>query len=96
VQVVPAGCWFGAELDDDTEREREEKEEEEEEEIDRKRRRRKEGSQLLSSSSSFSLVCCSVHPGFLQEDFEFGEREEMERLFPEHRELIRRLTKEPR
>lgn len=44
--------------------------------------------------SSFSLVGCTVSPGFDFEDFEMGKREELVALYPPHRELIERLTRE--
>jgi predicted cupin superfamily sugar epimerase len=44
--------------------------------------------------SSFALVGCTVAPGFDFDDFEMGWREELMRVFPQHRELIERLTRE--
>ena len=43
--------------------------------------------------SSFSVVGCTVAPGFDFEDFEMGEREELGARYPQHRELIERLTR---
>ncbi|HWY04431.1 MAG TPA: cupin domain-containing protein [Candidatus Acidoferrum sp.] len=43
--------------------------------------------------NSFSLVGCTVAPGFDFEDFEMGEREELGARYPQHRELIARLTR---
>ena len=43
-------------------------------------------------SESYSLVGCTVAPGFDFEDFELAEREVIQELYPEHRELIQRLT----
>ncbi len=57
--VVPAGCWFGAEI---------------------------------SGPGPYSLVGCTVAPGFDFADFEMGEREELLRGYPAQGELIRRLT----
>jgi predicted cupin superfamily sugar epimerase len=57
--VVPAGCWFGAEV----------------------------------SGESFSLVGCTVAPGFDFADFEMGNRKELLKQFPEQTEIIQRLTK---
>jgi uncharacterized protein len=42
---------------------------------------------------SWALVGCTVAPGFEFEDFELGNREELARQYPEHRELIARLTR---
>jgi predicted cupin superfamily sugar epimerase len=43
--------------------------------------------------NSFALVGCTVAPGFDFEDFEMGKREELVRIYPQHRELIERLTR---
>lgn len=43
---------------------------------------------------SYALVGCTVAPGFDFEDFEMGKREELMAAFPQHREIIRRLTRE--
>lgn len=43
---------------------------------------------------SFALVGCTVAPGFDFADFEMGKREELVRAYPQHRELIERLTRE--
>jgi hypothetical protein len=43
--------------------------------------------------NSFSVVGCTVAPGFDFEDFEMGEREELGARYPQHRELIERLTR---
>ena len=45
--------------------------------------------------ASFALVSCCVTPGFVYEDFEAGDRETMQAAWPEHRELIVRLTPRP-
>jgi hypothetical protein len=42
---------------------------------------------------SFAVVGCTVAPGFDFEDFEVGKREELLSLYPQHRELIERLTR---
>ena len=44
--------------------------------------------------NSFSVVGCTVAPGFDFEDFEMGKREELDERYPQHRELIERLTRE--
>ena len=59
--VVPAGCWFGAEV---------------------------------SGDGSYALVGCTVAPGFDFADFEMGDRAALLQQYPEHGEMISRLTKE--
>lgn len=44
-------------------------------------------------SGDFTLVGCTVSPGFSFEDFEMGNKEILTSSFPEHTELINRLTK---
>ena len=43
---------------------------------------------------SFAVVGCTVAPGFDFEDFEMGKRAELVATYPEHREVIERLTRE--
>jgi predicted cupin superfamily sugar epimerase len=43
--------------------------------------------------SSFAVVGCTVAPGFDFEDFKMGEREELVARYPQHREVIERLTR---
>lgn len=57
--VVPAGAWFGAELEDKT---------------------------------SFALVGCTVAPGFDFADFDMAKRSELTAAYPQHADLISRLT----
>jgi predicted cupin superfamily sugar epimerase len=42
---------------------------------------------------SFAVVGCTVAPGFDFEDFEMGKREELGARYPQHREVIERLTR---
>lgn len=42
---------------------------------------------------SFALAGCTVAPGFDFADFELGKRSELVKLYPQHRELIERLTR---
>lgn len=42
---------------------------------------------------SFAVVGCAVAPGFEFEDFEMGKREELGAKYPQHMELIERLTR---
>lgn len=46
----------------------------------------------LIDKNSFALVGCVVSPGFEFSDFELGKREELVTKFPEHNDIIRRLT----
>ena len=46
----------------------------------------------VNSHDSFCLVGCTVAPGFHFDDFELGEREELLKKFPEHKEIIKKLT----
>jgi uncharacterized protein len=41
---------------------------------------------------SYSLVGCTVAPGFDFEDFEMKSRAELLKIFPEHREVVEMLT----
>ncbi len=49
---------------------------------------------LVDEPDSFALVGCTVSPGFDFDDFELGKREELVKLFPEHEEMVRKLTRE--
>jgi len=42
---------------------------------------------------SFAVVGCTVAPGFDFEDFEMGKRAELTAKYPQHREVIERLTR---
>jgi predicted cupin superfamily sugar epimerase len=42
---------------------------------------------------SWALVGCTVAPGFEFEDFEMGKREELVRAYPQHWQMIERLTR---
>ena len=43
--------------------------------------------------NGYALVGCTVAPGFDFNDFELADQHELQRLFPKHHELIRRLTR---
>ena len=45
-------------------------------------------------NSAYSLVGCTVAPGFAYEDFRLGNREELVGCFPHLRELITELTED--
>jgi hypothetical protein len=47
----------------------------------------------VSDSRSYSLVGCTVAPGFEFADFELADREELCRLYPQHRQIIEGLTR---
>jgi uncharacterized protein len=47
----------------------------------------------VRDKKSWALVGCTVSPGFDFADFELAKREELVRLYPQHRALIERLTR---
>ena len=47
----------------------------------------------VDALDSYALVGCSVAPGFDFADFEMGTREDLINLFPQHEEIITRLTR---
>jgi uncharacterized protein len=47
----------------------------------------------VNDKSSYALIGCTVSPGFDFHDFELGERAKLLEVFPEHAEIIKRLTK---
>ena len=46
----------------------------------------------LADKYSFSLVGCTVSPGFEFDDFEIGKRDELLVRFPQHNKLIKKFT----
>ena len=52
------------------------------------------GSSLLHPGT-FALVGCTVAPGFEFADFEMAKRRALLALYPEHRDIVTRLTREP-
>ena len=44
------------------------------------------------SPDSYSLVGCTVSPGFDFDDFELGSYEKLSKLFPQHLQLIKQFT----
>ena len=46
-----------------------------------------------AAGSEYALVGCTVSPGFDFEDFELAEREALVSMYPEHKEIITRLTR---
>jgi predicted cupin superfamily sugar epimerase len=47
----------------------------------------------LDDASSYALVGCTVAPGFDFRDFELGERSRLLAAFPQHADIIARLTR---
>lgn len=47
----------------------------------------------VAAESDYSLVGCTVSPGFDFNDFELAERQELSAIYPQHKELIRALTR---
>jgi len=47
----------------------------------------------VDDPDSFSLVGCTVAPGFSPEDFELGRRDALLAQYPQHAALIERLTR---
>jgi hypothetical protein len=47
----------------------------------------------VAAPDSFSLVSCTLCPGFDGEDFELGAREQLLSLYPQHRSTILKLTR---
>jgi len=47
----------------------------------------------LIERNSYSLVGCTAAPGFDFADFELADRKELLSLYPEHQEIIKKLTK---
>jgi uncharacterized protein len=49
----------------------------------------------LPHAGTYALVGCTVAPGFEFADFEMANRRELVSLYPGHRDIITRLTREP-
>jgi len=52
-----------------------------------------QGSHILQSKIGWSLLGTTMAPGFEFEDFELADRKKLINAWPEHKNLIRRLTK---
>ena len=50
------------------------------------------GAELIDKSS-FALIGCTVAPGFEFEDFEMGKRDGLVKQYPEHEQIIIKLTR---
>jgi uncharacterized protein len=49
---------------------------------------------FLEPGGGFALVGCTVAPGFDYADYEHGDRQKLLKQYPDHADLIRRLTPE--
>lgn len=47
----------------------------------------------VKDKNSFSLAGCAVYPGFDFADFEMGDKEELLKKFPQHKDVIQKLTR---
>lgn len=47
---------------------------------------------IVNALDSFSLVGCTVSPGFDFEDFEMGKKSDLEKKFPQHKKIISKYT----
>jgi predicted cupin superfamily sugar epimerase len=48
---------------------------------------------ILNDPSSYSLVGCTVSPAFMFEDFELANRKTLISKYPEHKSIIKKLTR---
>ena len=48
----------------------------------------------VRDAKAFALAGCTVAPGFDFADFELGKRSDLVKLYPQHRNLIERLTRD--
>ena len=48
----------------------------------------------VMNENSYALVGCTVSPGFDFQDFELPTRQELLKIFPQHKELIMEFTRE--
>jgi len=49
----------------------------------------------VNKKKSYSLVGCTVSPGFDYKDWKIGNRKELTEIFPQHRDIIERFTRSP-
>lgn len=49
---------------------------------------------MTVEATSYSLMGCTVAPGFDFADFEMGKKEELQGMFPQHTDTIVKLTRE--
>jgi predicted cupin superfamily sugar epimerase len=48
----------------------------------------------VDEPDSYALVGCTVAPGFYFDDFELGKREDLVKMFPEHKGIINKFIRE--
>jgi uncharacterized protein len=48
---------------------------------------------MINDPSSYSLVGCTVCPAFMFEDFELANRKTLFSIYPEHKSIIKKLTR---
>lgn len=48
----------------------------------------------VASPKSFCLLGCTVAPGFVYDDFEVGDKDEMLKCYPQHENIILRFIRE--
>jgi predicted cupin superfamily sugar epimerase len=49
----------------------------------------------VNEKQSYSLVGCTVSPGFDYKDWKIGSRKELTEIYPQHMDIIERFTKSP-
>lgn len=49
----------------------------------------------VKARRSFSLVGCTVSPGYNIRDWKLGDRETLTKLYPQHAEMIQKYTRNP-
>lgn len=48
----------------------------------------------LKNNDSYSLIGCTMSPGFDYQDFELAKRNELLTMYPDYKEIIHKLTRE--
>lgn len=49
----------------------------------------------VNKKKSYSLVGCTVSPGFDYKDWKIGNRKKLTEIYPQHKDIIERFTKSP-
>ena len=49
----------------------------------------------VNEKKSYSLVGCTVSPGFDYKDWKISSRKELTEIYPQHKDIIERFTKSP-
>jgi predicted cupin superfamily sugar epimerase len=47
----------------------------------------------VNKKKSYSLVGCTVSPGFDYKDWKIGNRKKLTEIYPQHKDIIERFTK---